>query len=147
MAEQDKTYVPGYWRASKNTKSKKEKSKRPEKIKTVTVTKEGPLTKQQFGKITLNTIKLARNLSSLPTINNEIKNLRKSLQKFSEITSKDIAGKKEKRLENLKMLLHSFRGKNFKNRDQNSALYRLYKALEIGLYIIDKPQGKPMLYS
>ncbi len=42
MAEQDKTYVPGYWRAAKNTRTKKEKSSKPEKVKTVTVTKEGP---------------------------------------------------------------------------------------------------------
>ena len=77
----------GYWRASKNTKRKKEKSKRPEKIKTVTVTKEGPLTKQQFGKITLNTIRLARNLSALPTIAKEVSQLKKNLKTLSESKS------------------------------------------------------------
>ena len=97
MAEQDKTYVPGYWRASKNTKSKKEKSKRPEKIKTVTVTKEGPLTKQQFGKITLNTIRLARNLSALPTIAKEVSQLKKNLKTLSE--SKNFSQEKQKRKE------------------------------------------------
>ena len=97
MAEQDKTYVPGYWRASKNTKSKKEKSKRPEKIKTVTVTKEGPLTKQQFGKITLNTIRLARNLSALPTIAKEVSKLKKNLKTLSE--SKSFSQGKQKRKE------------------------------------------------
>jgi len=84
MAEQDKTYVPGYWRAAKNARTKKEKSSKPEKIKTVTVTKEGPLTKQQFGKITLNTIRLARNLSALPTIAKEVKQLSKNLKALSE---------------------------------------------------------------
>ncbi len=84
MAEQDKTYVPGYWRAAKNARTKKEKSSKPEKIKTVTVTKEGPLTKQQFGKITLNSIRLARNLSALPTIAKEVKQLSKNLKALSE---------------------------------------------------------------
>ena len=84
MAEEDKTYVPGYWRASKNTRAKKEKSKKPEKIKIVKVTKDGPLTKEQLGKISLNTIRISRSLSALPTIGKEIKTLHKNLKSISE---------------------------------------------------------------
>ena len=96
MAEQDKTYVPGYWRAAKNTRTKKEKSSKPEKVKTITVTKEGPLTKQQFGKITLNSIRLARNLSALPSIAKEIKTFHKNLKTISENGGFDGKGKRKK---------------------------------------------------
>ena len=103
MAEQDKTYVPGYWRAAKNTRTKKEKSSKPEKVKTVTVTKEGPLTKQQLGKITLNSIKLARNLSALPTIAKEVKQLSKNLKALSE--TKNFSKKKGKGVDVTKFLI------------------------------------------
>jgi len=103
MAEQDKTYVPGYWRAAKNARTKKEKSSKPEKIKTVTVTKEGPLTKQQFGKITLNTIRLARNLSALPTIAKEVKQLSKNLKALSE--TKNFSKRKGKGVDVTKFLI------------------------------------------
>ena len=103
MAEQDKTYVPGYYRASKNTKNTKEKSSGPEKVKTITVTKEGPLTKQQLGKITLNSIKLARNLSALPMISKEVKTLHQNLKTILEKgglggkgSGKGVGGKKGK---------------------------------------------------
>jgi hypothetical protein len=103
MAEQDKTYVPGYWRAAKNTRTKKEKSSKPEKVKTVTVTKEGPLTKQQLGKITLNSIKLARNLSALPTIAKEVKQLSKNLKALSE--TKNFSKRKGKGVDVTKFLI------------------------------------------
>ncbi len=103
MAEQDKTYVPGYWRAAKNARTKKEKSSKPEKIKTVTVTKEGPLTKQQFGKITLNSIRLARNLSALPTIAKEVKQLSKNLKALSE--TKNFSKRKGKGIDVAKFLI------------------------------------------
>jgi len=113
MAEQDKIYVPGYYRSSKNTKNKKEKSSGPEKVKTITVTKEGPLTKQQLGKITLNSIKLARNLSALPTISKEVKTLHQNLKTILENGGlggkgggKGIGGKKGKfNLDSLKKSL------------------------------------------